>query len=85
MTLRDIINRSINAILDNRHPPTDDHQLHADLGLDSLDYVELVMLVEEDMEANFTNTGDIPEDLTVLQFEEKCQGWFDEYLVAKAK
>ena len=55
--------------------------LHETLGLDSLDYVELTMLIEEDADA-VIGWAEIPSDITVGGFVAMCQAEYDAYIEA---
>lgn len=51
-------------------------QLHADLGFDSLDYVELVIMIEEDSETKQAfRCKDIPVEITVGELADKVGKW----------
>ena len=59
---------------------TRDTRLAIDLGMDSLDYVEVITLIEENTDkADYfpPEADEIPEDITVGQLVDKVQGWLD--------
>jgi len=60
------------------NPVTVNTKLHADLGFDSLDYVELLLYLEEDSETKKAfpaESGEIPADITVGQLAQKVGQW----------
>jgi acyl carrier protein len=57
---------------------TRETKLSADLCMDSLDYVEVIMWIEEKIEkADYfpEEADEIPEDITVGQLIDKIDGW----------
>lgn len=61
-----------------REETTVDTKLNADLGMDSMDYIEVMLIIEENIEkADYfpAEADDIPDDITVGQLAAKIDGW----------
>ena len=73
MDVRQLVLRCVKEIAEGLEAEiTLSTKLHADLGFDSLDYVELVIMIEEDSETKQAfRCEDIPAEITVGELAEK--------------